>query len=240
MLALVAFVVVTILRYIIYRVQRTIRRDDIIFIGRQYGFQFRDRLTLQDFAGYDFPPWETFPHWAPAHFADEVLVWQEETDEVFSFNVHAYLHGYGEHDRGPASLVSIIGMKVHDESARERMAQFAMGRKARNGVVVVVRGTCVYAMIRPSARRSQEMSFRERMACMRGMRKMRDGQFTEADALFETMWGDSLPPAIVMLPLIYFTCYYLARLLYTARRTDSGAGDCRSARDSLDIYSIKR
>jgi hypothetical protein len=217
MFELILFVVVGILRYIYYRIQRANRRDDIIFLAKQYGYKFHDRLTLDDFEDYEHPPWHTFPVWDPSNHADEVLMLHHAKGDIFSFNMYAHLDGYGSNGRdiGPPSLVSIVGMRVHSGEAVEEMAVFAGGRKARNEVRLAARGNCFYVMIKPTGRRSLEMTYRERIACMRGMTRMLEGKPDEADALFEKLSGDSLTRALIALPVIYLLCYYLAKLAYT-------------------------
>jgi hypothetical protein len=218
MLYIVLFTVVGVLRLVIYYFQRASRRADIIFMAKQYGYKFQDRLTLLDFADCEHPPWETFPEWDPSNNADEVLILRHAKGDIFSFNMYAHLNGYKgltHRELGPPSLVSIIGMRVNSGEPVEDMAVFAGGRKARNEVRLAARGNCLYAMIKPTGRRSLEMGFRERIVCMRAMTRLLDGQLDEADALFEKVSGDSFTRALIALPLIYLFCYYLTKLFYT-------------------------
>lgn len=218
MFEIVLIIVVGVLRYVIYYFQRASRRDDIIFIAKQYGYDFRDRLTLRDFADYEHPPWETFYEWSADNNADEVLIMRHAKGDIFSFNMYAHLNDNSSarsDSKGPPSLVSIIGMKVDSGTPVEEMAVFAGERRARNGVRLAARNKCYYVMVMPTIRRSLEMSFRERIFCMRGMARMLDGELDEADALFEKVSGDSLTRALIMLPLIYLLCYHLAKLAYT-------------------------
>lgn len=206
MFYILLLVVVGIGKWLLYRVQRATRRDDIMFLAKQYGYRFHDSLTLADFAECTSPPWDTFNSWSDDTSVDEVLQLSKPNGRVFSFNMYANL--LTDDDDAHDFLISVVGMRVDDVQLRARIEALITTLKFKNGICLAMRGAFVYAMVYPTMRRSYLMTYRERIACMRALTRMLAGELEQGQALLEKINGDGVVRMLIWLPIVYCGVYY--------------------------------
>ena len=188
-------------------------RAGTIALARQYGYRHHDTLSLDDFAECAFPPWTILPNWQHRKQLDDVLILDRPEGRIFSFNMFLSVYE-DEGEPKTAYRVSMVGMKIRSDNALLRIAAFQGRMRGKNGLHLAMRGDCVYAMFPGWVRRSQLMTYAERVDCMHAMTLLLDGRLEEGKALFETIAGDSPARHLLLLPIVFCGCHYAASLAY--------------------------
>lgn len=149
------------------------------------------------------PPWTAFVCGLGHEIASQTMVLEHPRGDIFSANFSARLLTESWLSTGPINsfTYSITGVRLTPSAPMEQIADYVSGLKLRNGLRVVMRGDCVYAMVKPSGITVLALSDRRRMQLMQAMRCVVEGRFSDATHLLSELSCHSSTTTWFGLPL---------------------------------------
>jgi hypothetical protein len=167
------------------------------------GFTYVDSVRLDFLEPLAEPPWTAFACGLAHGIASRTMVLEHRGGDIFSANFNARLLSESRFATGAVShfSYSITGIRLAPGAPLARIAAYIADLALENGLRVVMRGDCVYAMVKPGGITVLELRDRQRMQLMRAMLCIAEDRFADATHLFESLACNSTGKSWIGLPL---------------------------------------
>jgi len=180
------------------------RRDaDIEDACRRHGYIVVNNVGLDFLGPLSGPPWFAFTRGLYSNTVHQTMVAERADGDIFSGNFSAGLLKEFAWSSGPnVSSYSIVGLRLAGPVPRDRIAAWVNALALRNGLRVVLRGHCVYAMFEPGGVTRIVMPWQQRIQLMQAMDCLVAHRFAEATRLCKAQAGVSPWTLWCWLPLL--------------------------------------
>ncbi len=173
---------------------------------------YKKKVAIRELDGWTAPPWSAFPYGLEEPFAHEVVDFTPAHGHLFAADFHA---AGKDRDDDPSECFSIVCARLDSQAAIALVTPLVAAMAPSNGLRVVMRKDCVYALFGPSYRRDCKMSAEEKIIVMQGMSYlMMHGDTATARRYFERIPGHAgatpVIHAVVLIVPLAWIVYVLA------------------------------
>ncbi len=191
------------LLWLVTEIYRGWRDGELAQLCRRYGYTYAGLVPIDFLEPLVEPPWTAFIEGLDHNMAMQTMVLERPGGDIFAANFSACIikTTMMSDRKTPGFPYTIIGLRLTHNLHTSHIAAYIDGLHLDNGLRVVMRGNCVYAMFKSGTAMRINMPKLQRIQLMQAMRCVLEGRYADATALFEAQLCRSQEMTYLLTPM---------------------------------------